>query len=247
VGGGDPLAVEPDRTEQLHRRQLELVARVEELLTSARDAIRHSKALARPFDAAPRYSEVPTEGHPGLLEVASDQPGRVMEHNNWEVSERGIQARSQTSLGDRRLAARGPAPVSGEHRAADEPCCRSVGQPFPTVELDETGVADGPGQAARLLLKGAQLAEQVADAADTFASILEETALRGDRTRRLRLAATERQIAEIERRNAARLRNFDGGHGPVTLERVPGLPDDRTSRHRPSPVTQSARTPSGSR
>jgi hypothetical protein len=105
----------------------------------------------------------------------------------------------------------------------------------------------GSGQAARFRHAGAQLAEQVAAAADTFASILEEAAARGDRTRRLRLAATERQIAEIGRRKAANLRNHDGGYGPVTLERLPALPDDLTCHHRASPVTRSARTPSGPR
>jgi hypothetical protein len=100
VGGGVPLTVEPDRYEQLHRRHLELVAGVEAQLASARAAIRHSKALVRPLEPAPRNSEAPTDGHLGRLEtnevvaeqrtVESNHDGLVMEHNNSAANGDGI-------------------------------------------------------------------------------------------------------------------------------------------------------------
>jgi hypothetical protein len=68
----------------------------------------------------------------------------------------------------------------------------------------------------------AALAEQMADAADAFASVLERAADRGDRARRLALAEVERKSARVERRNAARLRDTFGG--VLRLEHLPALP-----------------------
>jgi hypothetical protein len=67
----------------------------------------------------------------------------------------------------------------------------------------------------------ADAAEKVADEADLFASVLEQAATRGDTARRLGLAALERQISIVERRNAARLRH--PGAGPLHLEPLPAL------------------------
>lgn len=72
-----------------------------------------------------------------------------------------------------------------------------------------------------LRLRAAELSEKMALAADRFAEYLEEAADRGDRERRLRTAAVEREIARIERRNAARLRQPDDG---TPLESLPSLP-----------------------
>jgi hypothetical protein len=83
--------------------------------------------------------------------------------------------------------------------------------------------ADEHGQAASLGDESARLAERMAEVADTFASLLEEAAARGDRARRLQLAASERRIADVERRNAARLRNHNNGHAPLMLEALPSL------------------------
>jgi GAF domain-containing protein len=66
----------------------------------------------------------------------------------------------------------------------------------------------------------AAIADQTADLAEEFASILEQAAQRGDEQRRLRIARTERQIASIQRRNAATLRQS----GPsAELLRLPSL------------------------
>ena len=64
--------------------------------------------------------------------------------------------------------------------------------------------------------------EMVANEADAFAGFLERAAVRGDATRRLGLAAVEREISRTERRNAARLRQ--PGDEPLRLERLPPLP-----------------------
>lgn len=86
-----------------------------------------------------------------------------------------------------------------------------------------TKPAEAPSVAsvAGLRLRGADMSEQMARAADMFADYLEEAARRGDRERRLGIAAVEREIAGIERRNAARLRRPDD-HSP--LEPLPDLP-----------------------
>jgi hypothetical protein len=62
----------------------------------------------------------------------------------------------------------------------------------------------------------------MAEDADGLAATLEAAARRGhDAERRLKIAAVEREIARIQRRNAARLRRAGGG--PVELEGLPRL------------------------
>jgi hypothetical protein len=68
----------------------------------------------------------------------------------------------------------------------------------------------------------AAAAEEMARQAEVFAGFLERAAERGDSARRLAVAAVERQISEIERRNAARLRQ--PGIYPLILEPLPPLP-----------------------
>jgi hypothetical protein len=69
----------------------------------------------------------------------------------------------------------------------------------------------------------AVIAEQTADLADDFASIMEHAARRGDEQRRLRIARTERRIAVLQRRNARKLRQ--AGRAAVELEHLPSLKD----------------------
>jgi hypothetical protein len=68
----------------------------------------------------------------------------------------------------------------------------------------------------------AEFAERMADDADALADILEVAAARGNADRRLEVATVEREIARIQRRNAARLR--EAGEGRVELEQLPSLP-----------------------
>lgn len=71
----------------------------------------------------------------------------------------------------------------------------------------------------RFVLAG--LADQIADLADEFAGILERSAQRGDAARRLRTAGIERQIAQVHRRNADKMRLAE--EGQFELERIPSL------------------------
>lgn len=86
-------------------------------------------------------------------------------------------------------------------------------------------------------LDTAAQAEVVADQAEAFAAQLEaEAGGRGD-GRRLRLAEREREIAAIECRNAARLRQ--DGSGPLGLEAPPRL-DDEGGEEPPQPSRSGA-------
>ena len=88
--------------------------------------------------------------------------------------------------------------------------------------LKERGIRDR--------LNAADLADLVADQAESCAALLEGMAVGEARDRRLKLAQREREIAAVERRNAARLRQ--AGAGPMHLERPPPLNDDAESpRH----------------
>jgi DNA repair exonuclease SbcCD ATPase subunit len=83
------------------------------------------------------------------------------------------------------------------------------------------GVAEGLVQ---VRLTAAERAERIADQAESYAAYLEGTADRGDREQRLKLAGRERDIAAVERRNAARLRDL--GTTPLRLESLPRFSDD---------------------
>jgi hypothetical protein len=83
------------------------------------------------------------------------------------------------------------------------------------------------GRIAAVRARAAAAAEIVADQADHLAGILERAAQRGDKARRLELAAVEREISRIERRNADKLRN--AGPGPLQLEHLPPLPAFKAS------------------
>jgi hypothetical protein len=78
------------------------------------------------------------------------------------------------------------------------------------------------GRVVAIRAQMAVAADRVAQHADAFAGVLEKAALRGDTARRLSLAAVEREISRIERRNAAKLRR--SGTGPLQLEHLPPIP-----------------------
>ncbi len=68
-------------------------------------------------------------------------------------------------------------------------------------------------------LRAAVQAERVADTAESFAAYLEDRAVGGAGDPRLKVAHREREIAALERRNAATRRQ--AGAGPLQLERPP--------------------------
>ncbi len=73
-------------------------------------------------------------------------------------------------------------------------------------------------------LIAADQAELVADQAESFAAQLEAVAVGPSKDHRLKLAQREREIAAVERRNAAKLRQ--AGAGPLQLESPPPLHDN---------------------
>ncbi len=70
-------------------------------------------------------------------------------------------------------------------------------------------------------LKAADQADLVVDTAESFATYLEARAVGDAGERRLKVAQREREIAAVERRNAAKLRQ--AGAGPLHLERLPAI------------------------
>lgn len=81
-------------------------------------------------------------------------------------------------------------------------------------------------RAAHFRAEASRIAEMLAVQADLYASNLESSPLHENRAARLRMAAMERRIAGIERRNAARLRQ--PGFELSDLEPVPRLLGDPT-------------------
>jgi hypothetical protein len=86
-----------------------------------------------------------------------------------------------------------------------------------------TAEDDWAAQGTRLARRAAELADELASVAETFAATLERAAPRGDMDRRLKIAQVEREIARVERRNAARFRTAGTG-GLIGLEHLPQLP-----------------------
>lgn len=102
-------------------------------------------------------------------------------------------------------------------------------------DLQERGI--------RQRLKAADQADLVADTAEWFAAYLEAKALGDPRDPRLKVAQREREIAALERRNAARLR--ETGAGPLHLERPPPLHDNPEVPDTPQATSDTRPTQSG--
>jgi hypothetical protein len=67
----------------------------------------------------------------------------------------------------------------------------------------------------------------MAEQAEVVASYFENDATRGDRDRRLAIAKTEREVAKIERQNAARLRDLSTPYERgADLPKFPRRPPD---------------------
>lgn len=88
--------------------------------------------------------------------------------------------------------------------------------------MTEPDVGDVLDRLSTLRANLADEAELIARLAEQFATVLERSAARGDEERRLTLARVEREIAEVERRNADRLRAR--GRSVDPLEPLPKLP-----------------------
>lgn len=159
------------------------------------------------------------ETHPGSelqqrMAQARERAGAARqgaEDRRRHAQEVRVKARQLQEGYAKMLAARGPIrPAAPEGRTDDAP----------------EGV-----RLSRLRGRAADLSEQMAQAADDFASYMELAAERGDREYRLGVAAAEREIAGVERRNAARLRRGDGGL--TDLESLPQLPSAKKGTSSP--------------
>ena len=91
------------------------------------------------------------------------------------------------------------------------------------VAIQVASVSRQLARASALRRQSAEIADQMADTADAYASFLENTASRDRSPSRGRIARTERVLAQIERRNAAKMRESESTPGPLTLERLPSL------------------------
>ena len=96
-----------------------------------------------------------------------------------------------------------------------------LGQLQVTLENARARAAQLLARSQDLRVRLAESASEVAEQAENMATILEVAAGRSDAKRRLSLAAAEREIAGVERRNAARL--LGRGDPPLGLEHVPRL------------------------
>lgn len=159
------------------------------------------------------------EGHPRQRAEAARLRGEAIRKNAEEVRRRAAAAHDRSTSLAEGLAAR-----SGQTGHTGQP-----GSPSPPqAAARRTAQPDG-AISAGLRIRGAEMSERMARAADTFADYLEDAAERGDRDRRLGIARVEREIAAIERRNAARLRHPDD---PSPLESLPDLPKEEALKRR---------------
>lgn len=144
----------------------------------------------------------------GRAEAASQRAAAIRERAE-SVRRRALELQSQLTGGLASTAHPGPPP----------------GPPTEEARPEAPANVDWAAVVTSLRSRTADLLERLGRSADMFASYLEKTADRGDRERRLGTAAAERRIADMERRNADRLRvGPQPGAAGLGLERVPPLP-----------------------
>ncbi|HET7489218.1 MAG TPA: hypothetical protein VFJ85_14905 [Acidimicrobiales bacterium] len=156
-------------------------------------------------------------------DARADQRDRLADERDARADERDRLADERESRADDRErlaeqrdneANRLRSEAEGLSRLAEEAKARSR-----TRHAERLAVA---GSLARQRAAAADIAESMANEAEAFAAVLEGNPMERGRERRLRIAAAEREIAGIARRNAARLRT--AGPGLPALEHIPSLP-----------------------
>lgn len=138
-------------------------------------------------------------------EADADERERRADQRDTDADERDTLADRRERLADMRNAPQA-APRPGE-RAGRR--FAALADSFPRLREEQ----------ARLRSQSARLADQMADGAEAFATWLEATAAKGDRDRRLAMAASEREVAKQVRDNASRWRAVGAGQGPRTPSR----------------------------
>jgi hypothetical protein len=239
-----------DRAERLHRHHVDVLTRIEAQLRRDQAAIREFDLVVRKPDIAPERPEVSSsrsvarlkrvEAAPERAGVASRGRGHPRHARSWpRAAPGGIRTRRQARPTDSGPAAPDQTRAENVGRGAAPPFIAQRPPPLPRFKPGETQVAPGCEDTDRLLRQSADIAEEIADSADTFASFLEQTVARGDDGRRQRVAAAERQVAITERRNAAKLRDRQSWQTPLRLERLSHLPDEHRSEDAISADTES--------
>ncbi|HAM01045.1 MAG TPA: hypothetical protein DCQ30_02275 [Acidimicrobiaceae bacterium] len=176
------------------------------------------------FDRSSPRGESADERHGGADERESkaDERDRAADERDRVADDRDETADLRDRVADLRDRTAGEREIKADEREskADER----------EAALDRQRVDGASAPAAlraelvTLRREAAEFAEWMAQQAETFADYLEKVAADQDSERRLKMAAFEREVAAIARRNSARLRGTDTG--PLGLEHLPRLPID---------------------
>ncbi len=186
------------RAEAARNRAESARRRAEELLAAFLEAHEPSRAATELPGSSQEHVAVERERVADTRESEADERERVADTRESEADERERVADIRESEADEReriLASR----MAPRPDTADE--------------------AEQNLEAPRA--RAADIAEWMADEAEAYATYLEGSPTRGDLGRRMRIAETEREIARVERRNAARLR--EPGARYRRLEHLPRL------------------------
>lgn len=239
-----------DESEPIHRRMVEADSRMAAALTRMKAALDRARAADQRGQAAVGRQQASQRR--GSAAAAREKDGSEPADERDRLADvRDAAADERDRLADARDAAEDEREQAGDRReaAADERE-RLADEREVTDEWTgwRVGHRDGDRRhrmdehfarqralyrdGEKLRADSAALAEQLADTAEVVATIFEELAAgRGDAERRLKLAQTEREVASIARRNAARLR--EPHMGSLGLEHIPDLPG------RPAPAENS--------
>jgi hypothetical protein len=213
------------------RRRDATLRRATEEKERAKLASERAVAVARRSEAAVRRAEVSRQlaqharerfdgltsllNHPdwetGECERLLDERDRLADQRETEADERDRAADWRERNADERdrMADQREREADQRDRVADQ---LEVRTRYPAEDSDArlASLASSSmrlrGDQARLLSQVADLADQIAYEAEAFAGVMEISAERGDRERRLATAATERTVASRARENALRWR-----------------------------------------
>lgn len=213
VDGSEPPEIDshqPDHPGGADRRYV-IAERLEDM--SARTMSRAERARAGWLRAAARanraratYGRTDRQDHTTEGTEVSDARDRAADERERIADERDEIADTRERIADIRERATDRRESDVDQREADS---------------DELSLR---AQIVAFRREAAERADWIAEQAEKFATYFENAAGRGDTERRQRLAEIEREIAGIERRNAAKLRGPDDW--PLDLEHLPRFPVD---------------------
>ncbi len=200
------------RAEAARNRAESARRRAEELLAAFLEAHEPSRAATELPGSSQEHVAVERERVADTRESEADERERVADTRESEADERERVADTRESEADERERV---ADIRESEADERERILASRMAPRP----DTADEAEQNLEAPRA--RAADIAEWMADEAEAYATYLEGSPTRGDLGRRMRIAETEREIARVERRNAARLR--EPGARYRRLEHLPRL------------------------